>query len=163
MDNEKKKHGFLWWIGMILLWIFLFPAMLLVFLVKSKKLPVFVKIPLILIHMVLWSTVFLAIALWDPEPPVIEAHEVTANYNTPIKLESLASITDNKDEAPAMAITYCDPKAGTISKDGKTVTFSKVGKFTVRVEGSDTAANPASAEVPVTITDGTPPVIEAKD
>ena len=161
MDNEKKKHGFLCWIGMILLWIFLFPAMLLVFLVKSKKLPVFVKIPLILIHMVLWSTVFLAIALWDPEPPVIEAHEVTANYNTPIKLESLASITDNKDEAPALAITYCDPKAGTISKDGKTVTFSKVGKFTVRVEGSDTAANPASAEVPVTITDGTPPVIEA--
>ena len=69
--------------------------------------------------MVLWSTVFLAIALWDPEPPVIETHEVTANYNTPIKLESLASITDNKDEAPTMAITNCDPKAGTISKDGR--------------------------------------------
>ena len=111
--------------------------------------------------MVLWSTVFLAIALWDPEPPVIETHEVTANYNTPIKLESLASITDNKDEAPTMAITNCDPKAGTISKDGKTVTFSKVGKFTVRVEGRDTAANAVSADIPVTITDGTPPVIEA--
>ena len=60
-----------------------------------------------------------------------------------------------------MAITNCDPKAGTISKDGKTVTFSKVGKFTVRVEGRDTAANAVSADIPVTITDGTPPVIEA--
>ena len=153
MDNEKKKHGFLWWIGMILLWIFLFPAMLLVFLVKSKKLPVFVKIPLILIHMVLWSTVFMALANWDHEPPVIETHEVTAACNTPIKLESLASITDNGKVAPIMIITSCEPDTGEISEDGQTVTFSNVGEYIVHVEGSDMFANVVTADVTVTITD----------
>jgi len=153
MDNEKKKHGFLWWIGMILLWIFLFPAMLLVFLVKSKKLPVYVKIPLIIIHMILWSTVFMALANWDHEPPVIETHEVTAACNTPIKLESLASITDNGEVAPIMIITSCEPDNGVISEGGQTVTFSKAGEYTVRVEGSDMFANIVTADVTVTITD----------
>ena len=153
MDNEKKKHGFLWWIGMILLWIFLFPAMLLVFLVRSKKLPTFVKIPLILIHMVLWSTVFLALDNWDHVPPVIETHEVTAACNTPIKLESLASITDNGEETPIMIITSCEPDTGVISEDGQEVTFSKAGEYIVHVEGSDMFANVVTADVPVTVTD----------
>ena len=138
---------------MILLWIFLFPAMLLVFLVKSKKLPVFVKIPLILIHMILWSTVFLLIAFWDHVPPVIETHEVTAACNTPIKLESLASITDNGEVTPIMTITSCEPDTGEISEDGQTVTFSNVGEYIVHVEGSDMFANVVTADVTVTITD----------
>ena len=153
MDNEKKKHGFLWWIGMILLWIFLFPAMLLVFLARSKKLPVYVKIPLIIIHMILWSTVFLLTAFWDHEPPVIETHEVTAACNTPIKLESLASITDNGEVTPIMIITSCEPDTGVISEDGQEVTFSQAGEYIVRVEGGDMFANVVTADVTVTITD----------
>ena len=138
---------------MILLWIFLFPAMLLVFLARSKKLPVFVKIPLILIHMILWSTVFLALANWDHVPPVIETHEVTAICNTPVKLESLASITDNGEETPIMIITSCEPDTGVSSEDGQTVTFSKAGEYIVHVEGSDMFANVVTTSDTNTVTD----------
>ena len=162
MDNSAKKHSILWWIGRVLLWIVFFPVMFMLFLIRTKKLPIPVKIPFLLAHIGLWAIAGYIGFLSDNQPPVIEARETAANYGTTIELKDVAVISDEKDDAPSMAITYCDPKAGTIGDDGQSVTFSKVGDYTIRVTGQDSSENVAELEIPVKITDGTPPVIKAK-
>ena len=162
MDNSKSKHSILWWIGMFFLWLCFFPIMLFLFLLRTKKIPNSIRIPLLIAYSVLCIFSIVKGILIDESPPVIEINRISANYGSPIALKDLATISDVKDGNPIMIITHCDPKAGTISDDGQSVTFSKVGDFTVKVKGQDRSENVVEVEIPVTILDGTPPIIEAK-
>lgn len=154
-----KKRGLLWWIGQIFLWIVFFPVMLFLLLLRTRKIPKLIRIPLLVLYAGLLAFAVKEVALSDREPPVIEAKEVSANYGSVIELKDIASISDLKDDNPSMAITYCDPKVGTISKDGQSVEFSKVGDYVVKVMGQDSSENISEAEITISIKDGTPPVI----
>lgn len=94
----------------------------------------------------------------DWTDPTIESRSPSVEYGTPIAVSEVADVSDDHPGAEAVFQQVSDT-SGTIGEDGKSVTFSKPGEYTVAISATDAKGNTAQAECPVSVVDTTAPVI----
>lgn len=110
---------------------------------------------------VLWGLLLILLcgcALFDNEPPVIEAKSPQVEYGNNLLVSDIADVTDNYS-VDSLTIKEVTGGDANISEDGQTVSFDRPGEYTVLIEAADSRENTSEAQCPVTVIDNTAPVL----
>ena len=118
---------------------------------KGKK----AGISLVLILLLIGVGVFL---YWDRKPPELTSKELNLTYGSSVKVDELVKASDNRDKEVTLTIDSVSPTDGaTISEDGKSISFEKVGSYNMVIIGEDDFHNQTTLPEVIEIKDATAP------
>ena len=90
--------------------------------------------------------------------PIIEGKSPSVEYGTAIVISDVANVSN---DCPGVELRFqqVSDENGSISEDGRSVTFAKAGEYSVVVVATDANGNSSEKECPISVIDATSPVI----
>lgn len=106
----------------------------------------------------LMAALLSACSLLDRTPPTIESKSPSIGYGEPLDISDVADVSDDYPGVEAI-FQESDSWNGEIAEDGKSITFSKPGEYSVVIVATDARGNNTEAECTVSVIDVIAPQI----